>query len=123
MTGWRLACATLASLVAFGACSQEPQNHDTVAALSDAVSDAGVTCEQVEPGPEAKLVKGSGSCVGSAVTLYVFENQRDLEDWSKVAARLAPTAVGPSWAVIGELHKIDSLADELDAELLPSGNP
>ncbi len=123
MTRWRLVCATLAALIAFGACSQEPRNHDTVAALSDAVSDAGVSCKKIEPGPEAKLVKGSGSCVGSAVALYVFENPRDLEDWSKVAARLAPTAVGPRWAVTGEHHLVETVANELNAELLPSGNP
>jgi hypothetical protein len=113
----------LASLVAFGACAQGPQNHDTLATLSEAVSGAGVSCEKIEPGPEAKLVKDSGSCVGSEIVLYVFENQQDLEDWSKVAAQLAPTAAGPSWAVTGELHKIETVADELDAELLPSVNP
>ncbi len=119
----RLGCVALIALLALTACSREPEGYDNLSALSEAVSDAGVSCDQVELGPEAKLVSASGSCSGSEVTIYMFDNAGALENWTKVGARLAPTAVGPNWAVTGEASAIQTLADELDAELVSPRNP
>jgi|GEM_PF-5654186 len=119
----RLGCVVLTALLAFAACSREAQSYESLSALSEAVSDAGVPCDRIEPGPKAELVSASGSCNGSEVTIYMFDNAGALENWTKVGARLAPTVVGPNWAVTGDVTAIETLADELDAELVSPRNP
>jgi len=117
------ACVAVITLLALAACSREPEGYDNLSALSEAVSDAGVPCDRIEPGPKAELVSASGSCNGSEVTIYMFDNAGALENWTKVGARLAPTVVGPNWAVTGDVTAIETLADELDAELVSPRNP
>ncbi len=119
----RLGCMALIALLGLAACSRDPESYESLSALSEAVSEAGVPCDQVESGPEAKLVSASGSCADSEITIYMFDSAGALENWTKVGARLAPTAVGPNWAVTGEAGAIETLADELEAELVSPRNP
>lgn len=105
------------SAVSLAGCSNEPPPYDDISALSAAVASAEIECARLDPGPEARLVNESGTCVDSGVTLYVFDNAEDLEDWRKVGARLSPTLVGPNWAATGEMQAMDRLAAEVGGEV------
>jgi hypothetical protein len=112
-----LVLLAIMSEMSLAGCSNEPQPYDEISALSAAVASAGIDCDRLDPGPEARLVDDSGTCVGSGVTLYLFDNAEDLEDWRKVGARLSPTLVGPNWAAVGEMQAMDRLAAELGGEV------
>ena len=111
VTGALLAVATLA------ACSPEPESYADLSDLAAATSRAGVSCERFERGPEAQLVSHSGSCTGSDVTLYLFDDAGALDDWRKVATRLSPGLIGPNWAVTGSADDLGRLEDELGGDL------
>ena len=111
-----LSLAVLA--VGLAGCSSEAQTFETFSELRGAVSSAGVPCDRTEPGPEASLVDESGICVGSQVSLFMFDGSDDLENWRKVGTRLGPALVGPNWAITGERQEIDLLAEELGGELI-----
>ena len=114
----KLCCAALIALLAFAGCSRASESYDSLSALSEALSDAGVRCDQIKPGPQAKLVGDSGSCAEAEITLYIFESAQALKDWTRVGARLAPTVVGPNWAVTGESNTVEMVAKTLNAELI-----
>lgn len=103
--------------IAFG-CSQEAQAFDDLSSLAEAVSETGVSCERLQEGPEAQLVAGSGSCAGSSVTLYLFDDADKLEDWKKVGTRIGPAVSGPNWTATGDSPDLERIADQLDGELL-----
>lgn len=109
-------------VIVLSGCSREAQAYEELSALRSAVSSAGIPCERVEPGPDAELVSDSGTCVGSEVSLYLFEDAADLENWRKVATRLGPTLIGPNWAAVGERDNIDRLAEGLGGEIAHPGD-
>ena len=119
----RLGCAALIASLAFIACSREARSYDGLPSLAEAVSDAGVSCGSIKAGRKAELVSASGSCADSEVMLYMFDSAQALESWTKVGARLGPTAVGPNWAATGEANTIETVANELEAELVSPQDP
>ncbi len=112
-----LVCLSLLA-VAAGACSREAPSFESLSNLAQALSDAGVSCDRVDEGPEAELVAAVGTCEGSGVTLYLFDRSADLEDWKKVGTRIQPAAIGPDWAASGERSQVELISDELDAEIV-----
>jgi hypothetical protein len=105
-------------LLGFASCANGAQSYEDLAALASAVDQAGVACADVQTLEGAELVAESGICNQGDMTLYMFDDAGDLEDWQKVAARVSPVAVGPNWAVAGEMSGVESVAEELDAELV-----
>lgn len=99
------------------ACSREASAFDDVPSLAEAVSEAGVSCDRIEDGPEAELVAGSGTCAGSGVTLYIFASADKLEDWKKVGTRIGPAVIGPNWTATGDPADLERVADEVGGEL------
>lgn len=112
-----VACVAAASLVG---CSGEPPSFDDLSGLAEAVNGEGVACDGVTRKQGTDLVDEIGACRGSEVTLYVFESTAALDDWRKVAALVAPTAVGANWAVTGEPAAVERVADALGAEMAPA---
>jgi hypothetical protein len=104
--------------VVLSGCSREAQAYEELSALRSAVSSAGVACERVDPGPDAELVRDSGTCVGSEVSLYLFDDAGDLDDWRKVGTRLGPTLIGPNWAVTGDARELDRIGSEVGGEVV-----
>ncbi len=99
-------------------CSSEPQRYDEISDLASAVDSSGVRCDEIEPGPEAQLVAESGTCAGSEVTLFLFEDLEDLEDWRNLGARLGPTLIGSNWAVIGRERDLDRISSEVGGDVV-----
>ena len=110
----------LSALILTG-CSSEPQRYDDISTLASAVDTADVECDATEPGPQASLVSDSAVCDGSGVTLFLYETAQDLEDWSKVGARLGPALIGPNWAITGEADDLDRISSETGGEIV-NGN-
>lgn len=105
----------VALVAALGACAGEAPQFESIDALSAAADQAGV-CSDPEAGGAAELVEASVRCVDSGVALYLFDDERDLQRWTEIAARLDPTVVGPNWAASGPQDGIDRVAEALDAE-------
>lgn len=105
------------SAISFAGCSNEPSSYEDIAVLAAEVAAAGIHCDRIDPGPEARLVDESGTCIDSGVALYLFDSAEDLEDWKKVGTRLSPTLIGPNWAATGEMEMIDRLGAELGGEV------
>jgi hypothetical protein len=108
----------LLAAVALAACSSHTESYKDISDLAEAVSAAGIECSPVDPGRRAQLVSATGTCVGSGVTLYLFDRIQDLEDWKKVGTRVGPATIGPSWAVTGEVDELDRIAAELGGEVV-----
>ena len=104
--------------VALVACSSEPEQYDDLSELAEGVSAAEVPCDRVDPGPRAQLVSATGTCVGSGVTLYLFDRGQDLEDWQEVGTRVGAAVMGPTWAATGKVDELDRIVAELGGEIV-----
>ena len=112
-----LVTGALLAVVTLAACSPDPESYADLSDLAAATSRAGVSCDDIERGPEAQLVSHSGYCNGSDVTLYLFDDAGDLLDWRKVGTRLGSALIGPNWAVTGGADDLGRLQDELGGDL------
>jgi hypothetical protein len=114
----RRAALALVAAAAFAtaACSEGALSYDGLAGLAAAVSDAGIPCDEVEPAQPARLVSRSGSCRGSEVTMFLFDDDADLAAWKKVGTAAGPAVVGPNWAVTGDRGSVATLAGRLGGE-------
>lgn len=114
----RRAALALVAVAAFATagCSEGARSYDDLAGLAAAVSDAGIPCDEVEPAEPARLVRRSGSCTGSEVTMFLFDDDADLAAWKKVGTTAGPALVGPNWAVTGDREAVSTLAESLGGE-------
>lgn len=113
--------ATLLSVIMFAlvaGCSREAQVYEELSQLRSAVSSAGIPCERFDLGPKAELVSESGTCVGSDVSLYLFDDATDFEHWKEVATRLGATLIGPNWAVTGAGPDLARIASEVGGDVV-----
>lgn len=108
----------LLSFFALAGCSSEAQRYEDISDLASAVDSAGVECDRIEAGPDARLVRDSGACARSEVELFLFENPQNLADWSKVGTRLGPTLVGSNWAVTGGVADLDRIKSEVGGHIV-----
>lgn len=106
--------------VVLAGCARDAQAYEELSELRSAVASAGIPCERVDPGPDAQLVSDSGTCAGSEVSLYLFDDAGDLEDWRKVGTRLGPTLIGPNWAVTGDARDLERIASEVGGDVVRS---
>lgn len=116
MIGRRAALALAAAAALAAGCSGGPRSYDDVAALASAISDAGIACDEVRSVPAARLVSRSASCSGSDVTMFLFDDDADLEAWKRVGTAAGPALVGPNWAVTADRESVTTLAGSLDGE-------
>ena len=115
-----LVTGALLAVAVLGACSPEPEPYADLSDLAAAVSEAGVGCDRLERGPRAQLVSDWGTCAGSDITVYLFDDAGDLEDWRTVGTRLGPALIGPNWAATGSADDLGRVADELGGDLTSS---
>lgn len=124
----KIALSLVALLVAFGACSDEPESYEDVEAVVEAMEEEGIECEDLETttefGPEAdSLVAERGFCVvdDDRVVVSMFENAADRDDWVAVGKLLGEVAVGENWVVGSDSQELtEEIASELDATI-PQG--
>lgn len=112
----------LLAAVALVACSSESERYDDLSELAEGVSAAEVPCDRVDPGPRAQLVSATGTCVGSGVTLYLFDRGQDLEDWQEVGTRVGPAVMGLNWAATGKVDELDRIVAELGGEVVSAND-
>jgi hypothetical protein len=112
----KIAAVLLAALLTFGACSSEATSYPDAASLSRALVDGGVTCGSLRQGEDADLIGEHATCSDEDLDLYLFDSERDRDDWLKLGARIRATASGPNWVITGETETVERAADALDAE-------
>jgi hypothetical protein len=108
---------SIAALAA--ACSPGPSSFDSLDELAAAIDGAGIPCEGVRASGDAQLVSSAGTCIGSGLRLYLFDDPADLDRWAVVAAGLGPMGIGPNWAVTGDYDAVERVNDDLGAR--PAG--
>ena len=115
--------AMIALLLLSACSSSQPQSFKSIDTLAEAVTGTGVSCDRVDLGARAELVKESASCAGSEVTLYIFGSEKALADWQKVGTRLGPAVVGANWAATGSRVDLQRIEEELHGDLVDPMEP
>lgn len=117
------ACAALVLSLGLSACAQEAAAYDSPAALSRALEETEVPCDNLEEvtlthsAGHEPLVEESATCWidDTEVTINTFADEADRADWLAVGALVEPTTSGPNWAVSGASEDvIERVASALD---------
>jgi hypothetical protein len=119
----RLVLVGAALALVFSACSRDAESYDGVRGVASALTNADLGCGDLHIGQGAELVTETASCTvdGDEVSIYIFATSGDRDKWSAVGPRLEPTVLGPNWAISGDEHTVQVIADELGGEVKSPG--